>query len=245
MTEQGTKPGYWAVIPSQVRYDPDIPPSAKLLYAEISSLTDLRGYCYATNAYFEQLYGLSERTVIRLIKILMHAGYIRVEDNEGGKTQRKIYAGINPLSETPDKNVSTPRQKCQYPPDKNVTQTNKENDLSDQIPPKAPQGAGAGRKRSEWEPEMFERFWAAYPNGRDKAKARAEWDKLKPDRKLMETMSAALDKAKASDEWQRGIGIPYACRWLSHRRWEDELDKSVPDADLYDPAERKLAGDRC
>lgn len=73
-----------------------------------------------------------------------------------------------------------------------------------------------------WEPEMFARFWKAYPRHEDKASARAAWDKLKPDRELMQVMSAALEKAKTSDEWLRGIGIPYACRWLSHRRWEDE-----------------------
>ena len=78
-----------------------------------------------------------------------------------------------------------------------------------------------------WEPEMFERFWRAYPRHEDKAGARREWDKLRPDRELMATMSAALEKAKTSDEWLRGIGIPYACRWLSHHRWEDE-PLSVP-----------------
>ena len=93
---------------------------------------------------------------------------------------------------------------------------------------------------------MFERFWKAYPSkGRkDKVGARREWDRLKPDRKLMMVMSAALERAKTSDTWQRGIGIPYACRWLSHRRWED-----VPDSELTpledEPPERRLAGDRC
>ena len=32
-----------------------------------------------------------------------------------------------------------------------------------------------------------------------------------------------------SEEWQRGIGIPYASTWLNNRRWEDE-DKSRPSA---------------
>ena len=46
------KPAYWAVLPAGVRYDETLPASAKLLYAEISSLTNQEGYCYASNAYF-------------------------------------------------------------------------------------------------------------------------------------------------------------------------------------------------
>lgn len=78
------------------------------------------------------------------------------------------------------------------------------------------------RSVAKHEPEMFERLWKRYPCGKDKAGAVREWDKLKPDRVLMLTMSAALDRDIASDEWQRGIGIPYLCRWISKRRWEDE-----------------------
>ena len=92
-----------------------------------------------------------------------------------------------------------------------------------------------------WEPELFERFWKAYPRGEDKAGARREWDKLKPDRELMKIMSAALDRAKSTDEWQRGIGIPYACRWLRNRRWEDQLEQEGGE-DL--PADRSLPGEQ-
>ena len=81
-----------------------------------------------------------------------------------------------------------------------------------------------------WEPEAFERFWKAYPRGEDKAGARREWDLLKPDRELIETMSAALERAKSTDEWRRGIGIPYAVRWIKNRRWEDRLKEERPKA---------------
>ena len=236
MNEPIEKPGYWAVLPAQVRYDPAIPPNAKLLYAEISSLTDKTGYCYATNAYFETLYALSERTISRLIKLLEDAGYIQVQDSRGGRERRKIFAGLNPLAGTPDKNVSTPRQKCLYPPtkmsippDKNVRGDENKKEIKKENTQSAP----------AWEPEMFARFWTAYPVKKDKQAAIREWDKLKPDRKLMRSMSAALDRDKASDEWLRGIGIPYACRWLSHRRWEDEPE------DVQEAPERKLAGLRC
>ena len=218
--EQKERPGYWAVLPAAVRYDPELSSSAKLLFAEISALTGETGYCFATNAYFERLYSITERTVIRLIRELAARGFVRIEDASGGKTQRRLYAGINPLAGTPDKNVT--------PIENNKSNKKKNN------PPKAPQGAA-------WEPEIFERFWLAYPRHEDKAGARREWDKLKPDRELMMTMSAALDRAKASGEWQRGVGIPYACRWLRNRRWEDFQEQEGGE-DL--PADRSLPGEQ-
>ena len=212
------KPSYWAVLPAAVRYDPELPPMARLIYAEISALTESRGYCYASNDYFLQLYGMAERTLQRHLKALEDRGYIRIQDGSGGRARRKIYAGVNPLAAYPDKNDGVTPTKMTGPPVKNVTQNKKENRKEEQ-PPKAPQGAA-------WEPEMFERFWKAYPCKRDKASARREWDRLEPDRKLMKTMSAALARQKASEQWQREIGIPYACRWLRNRRWEDEIDST-------------------
>jgi len=229
------KPAFWAVLPASVRYDEALTPSAKILYAEISSLTGDAGYCYARNAYFEELYGLTARTISRLLRDLAERGYIRIEDGTGGKETRKIYAGLNPLYAPLDKNVYPPRQKCLGGPDKNVggNDNNKINKKKTN-PPKAPQGAA-------WEPELFERFWLAYPRHEDKAGARREWDKLKPDRKLMKVMSAALSRAKTSDEWLRGVGIPYACRWLRNRRWEDQLEQEGGE-DL--PADRSLPGEQ-
>lgn len=99
-----------------------------------------------------------------------------------------------------------------------------------------PQGAETPkrkRRRStksvpDYEPELFERFWAAYPRGEDRQGAVAEWDSLRPDRETMLAMSRALVRQKASEEWQRGIGIPYAVRWLRRRRWEDEIKAPAP-----------------
>ena len=81
------------------------------------------------------------------------------------------------------------------------------------------------RKAPDYEPEMFARLWARYPRGEDKQSAMDEWDRLRPDHELMNVMSAALKRQIASDEWQRGVGIPYLCRWLSKRRWEDDAGR--------------------
>ena len=250
-----SKPSYWAVLPAAIRYDPEIPASAKLLYAEISSLTDERGYCWASNAYFERLYSLSERTIVRLIRALEKAGYIRILD-AGGATRRKIAAGINPLgdqisprgpaglgrddnekgsddAETPDKNVSTPLTKMSVPPDKNVTQNKKEN-KKENNPPKAPQGAGAvyePKKAPDWKPERWEKFWAFYPLHKSKQAAIKAWDKLKPSDELLAVIGKALVRQIAEKQAEcdrRRIPFEwklYASSYLNGARWTDEEDE--------------------
>lgn len=127
------------------------------------------------------------------------------------------------------------------PTTENPTQRNTKSKeiTSKELPPIVPQtgdgepGKKSGRHRAtykaapDWEPEMFARFWAVYPKKgkKDKQTAIREWDELRPDRELMRTMSAALKRDIASEEWQRGIGVPYACRWLRRRRWEDDHEE--------------------
>lgn len=72
-----------------------------------------------------------------------------------------------------------------------------------------------------WKPERFEAFWALYPRREDRVGAVREWDRLKPDGALLAVMGRALRAQMAGELWRRGIGIPYACRWLKNRRWED------------------------
>lgn len=85
---------YYAVIPASVRYDKELPANAKLLYGEITALCNEKGYCWSTNQYFADLYGVSIRSVQTWIRALESKGYIHVElENAKGQvnTQRKIY----------------------------------------------------------------------------------------------------------------------------------------------------------
>lgn len=86
----------------------------------------------------------------------------------------------------------------------------------------------ATKSAPDYKPDTFARFWAAYPRGEDKQGAIAAWDELKPDDATLQAMSRALVRQRASEEWQRGIGIPYAVRWLRRRRWEDEIKAPSP-----------------
>lgn len=73
------KKSYYAIIPADVRYDPDLTPNAKLLYGEITALTNEKGYCWATNNYFAKLYNTTPISISRWIKALKDKGYITTE----------------------------------------------------------------------------------------------------------------------------------------------------------------------
>lgn len=115
---------YYAIIPANVRYDKELTASAKLLYGEITALCNERGYCWAGNDYFSELYDASTRTISRWIQQLTNKGYIlsKMVYREGTKEikQRRLYIGTVGI----DKNVTTYRQKCLKGGDKNVQGNN-------------------------------------------------------------------------------------------------------------------------
>lgn len=93
-----TKPKYYAIIPAYVRYDNELNADEKIIYAEITALSILRGYCFATNKYFSNLYNCHVNTISRRIKALEKHGYIKVEIGRDEKTKkytRKIYLTEN------------------------------------------------------------------------------------------------------------------------------------------------------
>jgi len=73
------KPNYYAVIPSTVRYDQNLTANAKLLYGEITCLTDQDGNCFAGNEYFAKLYEVSTVSISKWIAQLINANYITVK----------------------------------------------------------------------------------------------------------------------------------------------------------------------
>ena len=65
--ENQERPNFYAVIPANVRYA-NITPNAKLLYGEITALSTQKGYCFARNKYFANLYGVSIVSIRKWIK---------------------------------------------------------------------------------------------------------------------------------------------------------------------------------
>lgn len=117
---------YYAIIPANVRYDKDLAPNAKLLYGEITALCNEKEYCWASNQYFAELYGVSVLSVKRWVNSLVTKGYVyrtltyKPNSKEVDKRILSIYSGI--------KIDTTSVQKCYDPSIKNDTSSSIKND---------------------------------------------------------------------------------------------------------------------
>ena len=121
------RPNYYSIIPADVRYDDSIPANAKLLYGEISALIGKEGFCFATNQYFSELYGMADETISRLISKLETAGHIKREmerDATGQIVSRKIFLRVSiPDAQPLDEKINTSPQKNQEGIDEKVKDT--------------------------------------------------------------------------------------------------------------------------
>lgn len=117
------KPSYYSILTADVRYDEKLSASEKLLFSEITALSNKHGYCTAGNGYFSKLYNVSDRSVTRWIKHLKELGYLKYvpiyKKDSKEVDERRLYPLTN-SKEPLDKNVYGGRQKCPRPLDKNV-----------------------------------------------------------------------------------------------------------------------------
>lgn len=87
------QPSYYAILTASVRYDNRLTDSEKILYAEITALSNKYGYCSASNNYFDKLYEVSKRTISTRINNLKKLNYLKIELELNGKEvkKRKMY----------------------------------------------------------------------------------------------------------------------------------------------------------
>lgn len=211
--------GYYAVIPAQVRYDQELRPNAKLLYGELTALAGADGYCWASDKYFAELFGLSAKTVGELIASLRRRGYIRVEMSANKKgTERHVYAGaffVSPAAPGgyPEKS-GDPRgypEKCGegYPEKSgdppNVDYLNYSTGKKENNPPVSPQGEtgeeNGKQKRATFPPEHEAYRCAMYLD----AEIRKRLPKKKPAaEETLQSWARSFDECRRLDgyDWQ-------------------------------------------
>ena len=104
-------PNYYGILPANVRYDKNLKPMEKILYTELTALSNKNGYCNAKNIYFGKLYDVHKNTVGSWINNLEKNGYIKIELIYAGDTkqviERRIYISSPPIN----KKIDTPQRK--------------------------------------------------------------------------------------------------------------------------------------
>ena len=90
---------YFAIIPAPVRYCKDLKANEKLMYGELTALSNDKGFCFASNEYFSNLYEVSKTSISKWISNLEKNGFIKIkmiyEPGTKQIKQRRIY--IAPL----------------------------------------------------------------------------------------------------------------------------------------------------
>lgn len=162
MTDQ---PSYYSIITANVRYDNRLTDGEKLLFAEITSLSNKYGYCTASNGYFATLYNVVKETISRRISNLTKFGYLKIEIiKEGNEVkQRKMY----PLTQSSipiDAKINTPiDNSVNTPIDANV----KENNTSINIT-RLNNTSINNNSATDVTHEQFEEWWKLYDKKKDK-----------------------------------------------------------------------------
>ena len=230
------KPGYDAVIPARVRYDPELTDKAKLLYGEIRALASREGYCWAHDKTLASYYGVSASCISDNLRLLESRGHIFREvlrDEETKEVlERRIWIDrARFLSRDPDlpppdfRGTPPPDFRGTPPPDFRGENITRVNSTSKEDPPVAPPAGGTVSRRRkkeplpDWEPDRFEKFWQLYPKTRSnanqkKADARRAWNQLRPDEELIAYMGKVLRLQMETDQWKEGVGVPYAATWV-------------------------------
>lgn len=204
---------------------------AKGLFAVMMSRPDDWEFSVSGLAVFA---GVGKDTIRSTLAELEKVGYlIRAQAHDsGGRFLGNIYVlqdTAPPLSGNTDDGESRQRESTSSEnPTQQKKDYNKEKTNNTPIPPEGATRKGSRKKADktipDWKPERFEAFWAYYrehARGEDRQGAVRAWDKLKPDDTEISAMARALRWQTASEDWLRGVGIPYAKTWLNNRRWTD------------------------
>ncbi|WP_145435944.1 helix-turn-helix domain-containing protein [Staphylococcus hominis] len=196
MNEQ---PSYYSIITANVRYDNRLTDSEKLLFAEITSLSNKYGYCTATNSYFARLYEVVKETISRRISNLTKYGYLKIETVKDGKQikQRKMY----PLTQSSipiDLKINTPiDNSVNTPIDANVKENNTSiNNTSINNINRTDNSA------TDVTRERFEEWWKLYNKKRDKKISYKKFEKCLKKHSFEEIMQGTREYLKTIKDKQ-------------------------------------------
>lgn len=226
-------------VDNSIIWDRSLSNMARFALIAILSLPD--GWDYSVRGMASMLQ-VSKDTMGKYLRELEEAGYLRRQQGDDrGKFSKSVYTITDTPGEFGDEDPPCPKNydsDCPNFSDPKKSPQKNLKVLDNNNIPTTPQRGDSGRRRKrepkeapDWKPERFAGLWAYYPKkGRkNKQDAMRAWDELGAMDDLIDKIGRALKKLKASEEWQRGVGIPYVATFLRGRRWEDAEAVDEPD----------------
>ena len=196
------KPSYYSILPANVRYSEKLSSTDKLLFSEITALTNEKGYCWATNKYFAKLYSKTKDTISRSINKLLLQGFIDVKMVKESKdyVEKRIITikGVGVV-----KNIKAHRQKSLGGVAKKRKENTKDNN----------------KKNKDI---LFSRFWDAYNMKKSRKLCYTKFMNLS-----YETCEKCIIAAK---EYSASITDTkfkkHPSTWLNQECWDDEITQT-------------------
>lgn len=212
-------PSYYAIIPANVRYDKRLKANEKLLYGEITSLSNKNGYCWASNKYFADLYGVTNQAVSKWIKDLKDIGYIEInyiyKDNSKEIEKRIIkLIGINKservsiidddvlINDDTGVNKYLQGYKSEFK-DNNTRLNNKINNINIYN-------------------DEFEKLWKKYPRKQGKSNALKAYIKARKSGVEYDTILNGIEKYSEYCQNIDSQYIKHGSTWFNQQCWDDD-----------------------
>jgi hypothetical protein len=82
---------YYAILTATVRHDKRLSSDEKLLYAEITALSNKYGFCWSSNDYLAKIFDCTVQSISRWISNLENFGYLKREIDKAAGNKRKLY----------------------------------------------------------------------------------------------------------------------------------------------------------
>lgn len=218
-TQSVTADGYFAIIPEWV-LDADISSHAVRLYGVLRRYADQNGQCFPSRRTLANRCKVSESTLDRVMKELIHCGAVSVDHRTSGEgdfasnlymlhTARGVASSVKPPGVIGEGTGGVTSDELT----RAIVNESHEPEHMVTVP-----------VTEKTAPVDFERFWGQYPRKVGKEKALKVWGRLsRGDRNdalwALPRHVALWEQKQVAREF-----IPHPTSWLNGRRWQDDID---------------------
>jgi hypothetical protein len=195
---------WYAVLTADVLYSEKLNSTQKLMYAVIANMSNHKGYCFASNTFFAEMFKCSVRSIQLNLDILENEGFIgrvlKLKDN--GEIEYRALTPCNIIHEGVKKTSPTPMKKTSSPHEENFTIITNNNNIYNN------------------NKYTFDEFWDMYDKKiGDKNKLSKKYDKL--DMSEKELIFAHVPKYKLSQPDKKYRKNPET--YINNKSWNDEI----------------------